>query len=361
MKKRGSRILAAVLGTALLLSLAACTSKPPVAEITPTPEPEPVGQIYLYGEAHGIAKILDRELELWNEYYHGDGMRHLFIEYPYYTAEFLNFWMQTDNDDILDAVYDDWAGTAAQVPEVKAFYQAIKEQCPETIFHGTDVGHQAKTTGQRYLRYLRENGQEDSEEYYLARECIDQGSYFYTHKDDVYRENAMAENFQREFDKLSGESIMGIYGAAHAYLDALNYTGEVDCMAKQLKAAYGDAIHSEDLSWIEKDIDPERIDTITVDGKEYEAPYYGETDLSRFSDTYVSREFWRLENAYDDFKSAPEAGQVLPYNNYPMLIEEGQVLMIDYHKKDGTVERKYYRSDGTVWQDMPSTDEFEVP
>ena len=34
----------------------------------------------------------------------------------------------------------------------------------------------------------------------------------------------MVENFTREFDKLSGESIMGIYGAAHTGLEAMDYT-----------------------------------------------------------------------------------------------------------------------------------------
>lgn len=368
MKKRASSVLAAVLGIATLLSLTACTPRQTETVVTPTPEPvvvstpEPAstGQIYLYGEAHGVGKILDRELELWSEYYHKDSMRHLFIEYAYYTAEFLNLWMQADNDDILDAVYDDWAGTQSHVPEVKAFYQAIKEQCPETIFHGTDIGHLAETTGQRYLRYLRENGQKDSEQYRLAEDGIVQGNRYDTYKNEVYRENTMVENFRREFDKLSGESVMGIYGSAHTYFGAPNFTDEVPCMAAQLKAVYGDTIHSEDLLWIEKEINPERLDTIAVGAKEYEASYYGETDMTS-SGTYISREFWRLENAYDDFKDIPETGSVLPYSNCPMLIEMGQVFVIDYHKLDGTVERQYFRSEGTVWRGQPCIDEFEVP
>lgn len=38
------------------------------------------GSIYLYGEAHGNAKIIDKEFELWSKYYHNEGMRHLFVE-----------------------------------------------------------------------------------------------------------------------------------------------------------------------------------------------------------------------------------------------------------------------------------------
>ncbi len=72
------------------------------------------------------------------------------------------------------------------------------------------------------------------------------------------------------------------------------------------------------------------------------------------------REFWRLENAYDDFMDRPKTNQVLPYSNYPMLIEKGQVFIIDYTKTDGSVIRKYYRSDGYVWNNVPSTEEITV-
>jgi hypothetical protein len=41
-----------------------------------------------------------------------------------------------------------------------------------------------------------------------------------------------------------------------------------------------------------------------------------------------------------------------------MLIEVGQVYVIDYTKKDGSIKRMYYRSDGLVWNDMPATEEF---
>ncbi len=100
-----------------------------------------------------------------------------------------------------------------------------------------------------------------------------------------------------------------------------------------------------------------RKDKITVKGKEYEASYFGEMDMSTWSEVYQKREFWRLENAYEDFKKCPRLSNVLPYNNYPPIdIEVGQVFVVDYYrKKDGSVERAYYVSDGKVWQDMPST------
>ena len=104
------------------------------------------GQIYLYGEQHAVEKILNREVEIWNDHYHNHNMRHLFVELPYYTAEYLNLWMKSDSDEILNALYDDWEGSAAHNPYIKPFYQAIKEKCPETVFHGTNVGHQYFST-----------------------------------------------------------------------------------------------------------------------------------------------------------------------------------------------------------------------
>ena len=51
------------------------------------------GKIYLYGEMHANKKIYSKELQLWKEHYE-QGMRHLFIESPYYTGELLNDWMK---------------------------------------------------------------------------------------------------------------------------------------------------------------------------------------------------------------------------------------------------------------------------
>ncbi len=354
---KSTRYFALAMAMVLLMALAACSdNSKPINE--PTSSSQPSGQIYLYGEQHGVEKLLDKELELWSEYYNNENMRHLFVELPYYTAEFLNIWMQSDSDDILDEIYDDWIGTASHTPYIKEFYKKIKNKCPETIFHGTDVGHQYDTTGEGFLEYLEMNNMKGSEQYLLVQEAIEQGKYYYRNSDDVYRENKMVENFIREFNNLSGESVMGIYGEAHTGLDAMDYmTRSVPCMANQLKEVYGNIIYSEDLTWLAKDIEPTRVDTIVVNEKKYEASYFGKQDLTGFKDI-AYREFWRLENAYNDFKDKPKTGDVLPNNNYPMLIEIGQVFVIDYTKTDGSLVRMYYRSDGCVWDGMPSTEEF---
>lgn len=99
-----------------------------------------------------------------------------------------------------------------------------------------------------------------------------------------------------------------------------------------------------------------RTDTLRVNGKEYEASYFGERDMSSWSDYATKREYWRLENVGDDFKDCQKDSEVLPYNNYPPIaIEVGQVFVIDYHKKEGGIDRRVYLADGTVWQGLDST------
>lgn len=73
-----------------------------------------------------------------------------------------------------------------------------------------------------------------------------------------------------------------------------------------------------------------------------------------------SREFWRLEDAYEDFKENPVTGNVLPYNNYPMKIDTGQIFVIDYTMTDGSVKRTYFRSSGAKWYGAFTTEEILI-
>lgn len=203
------------------------------------------GKIMLYGERHANEAILAKEIELWQDYYHNEGMRHLFIEMPYYTGQYLNRWMKAEDNTYLDKVYADWKGSLAHAQCVYDFYVTIKETCPETIFHATDVGHQYQTTGASYLALLLSEGKEDTEEYRLTKECMDQGKKYYGDNDTAYRENCMTANFIREFDALGGNtSIMGIYGGAHVPLTSFI---NMPLMGKDLYAVYGDAMFSLDL------------------------------------------------------------------------------------------------------------------
>ncbi|MEK4003634.1 hypothetical protein [Paenibacillus sp. FSL H3-0333] len=376
-------LLLALMAILLISSLTACSgnssagetaspsaqsaspSAPParLAQATPGATPlttKATGQIYLYGESHGVAKIMDKEYEAWSDYYHNKGMRHLFVEQSYYAAEYLNLWMQSDNDDILEELYQDWEGTQGHIPYTKTFFRKIKSGCPDTIFHGTDIGHGPDTTGERFLSYLKANDLTGSEMYTLTTEAIQQGQRYYRSYDNVYRENKMTENFIREFEKLGIESIMGIYGAAHTGVNEMELiTQSVPCMANQLHKYYGGNLHTEDISWMVKDIEPVRVDETTMQGKKYTASYFGKQDLNGFKD-YASREFWRLEGAYEDVNKLPPTGNVLPYDEYPMLIEEGQVFAISLTKTDGSVEREYYVSNGKQWEGRDATWKLKI-
>lgn len=318
----------------------------------------PQGEIYLYGEIHDMPSILQEELAIWKSFYHEEDMRHLFVELPYYTAAYLNLWMEAEDDTILEQLYRDWAGTSQHSEDVLEFYRTIKQDCPETIFHGTDLGHQYDTTGARYLAYLEEQDLEESEAYEITQEVIRQGKTFYKTDNPVYRENTMVENFCRAFDALEEKRIMGIYGAAHTVIDGLDFSNSVPCMANQLHEIYGDLVHAEDLSQL--DVPEPDFETIEVNGTAYPATYFGYQNTRSFLEEYQYRQYYRLENAYDDFKDAPTVQNVLPYNNYPteMEIEVGQVFVIDYTTYEGAVERKFFRSDGKYWNDMPITQEF---
>lgn len=335
-----------------------CLNYQPVAP----PEPlKPEGLIFLYGEEHSSEPILEEEFWRWEKYYKEDGMRHLFVELPYYAAEFLNVWMQENDNKILNELYKDWYGTAIYSEQVRRFYHKIKEHCPETIFHGTDVGHEYATTGARYLNYLREHKMEDTEAYQLTLETIEQGKCYYDTGDDAYREDMMTENFIHAFDKLKGVNVMGIYGSAHLSREVMDTEGNfVPCMTNQLKEHYGDSVQAEDLTMLARNIEPSRMDTIQVAGKDYEAPYFGMIDLSAFAPEFRYREFWRLEDAYADFQKYEKTGNVLPYDNFPMRVEQGQVIVVDYVKADDTVIRQYYRTDGNNWHGTPAAEEILV-
>ena len=204
-------------------------------------------KIYLYGEAHGYKPYYDIEFRKWKECY-DDGWRNLFVELPYYSAELLNLWMKENDDLIIDQFFEDIKGTLSGNQYYYDFFHQIKETCPETIFYGTDVGHQYSITGQRYLDYLKAQGFTDSEQFDKAVECIRQGEEFYSIRKDrsgisPVREKYMVENFIKTYDSVGGK-IMGIYGSYHTNLN------NPDLMAGRLKAHYGDIFSSVKCSLI---------------------------------------------------------------------------------------------------------------
>lgn len=336
------KILVFVVSLMMITITSTCSSN--ATPSTSVEQDKSTGQIYLYGEYHGDEVIIDKEFELWYNYYHNEGMRHLFVELPFYGAEYLNLWMKSDNDDILEEIFNDIAGTAMDTFANKEFFKKIKVECNETVFHGIDVGHAYQSMGEKYLSYLEDNNLGQSEQYLLTEKVIEQGKKYYATKDYDYRENMLVENFIREFDKLENQDIMGIFGFAHTIFDT-NITETTPNMASQLKDRYSSNIYTKDLS---KDSSVLRVDTISVGDKEYAASYFGQQDISWLPD-FSYRKFWRLENAYDDFATADTIGNVLPCDNYPMNIEINQIYVIDYVKTDGSITREFHRFDGYEW------------
>ena len=174
MKKKGwnKRVFVAILVIVMAAACFGCGHETGVGAEEKQEEQKPDG-IYLYGETHSNEYIQKRELEIWGDFYK-EGMRDLFGEYPYYDAKLLNMWMQAEDDEILYMLWKNWSGTNGGEIETYNFFKSIKEKYPETVFHGTDIGHDYRTSGQWYLDYLEEHGQKDSEDYQetqLSRGC----------------------------------------------------------------------------------------------------------------------------------------------------------------------------------------------
>ena len=90
------RMVALLLAVVLLALTAACGSETQQPQDPAKPAvtgPGEIGEIYLYGEYHANERLLQKELELWRDCY-ARGMRYLFVEQAYYTAQYFNLWMQ---------------------------------------------------------------------------------------------------------------------------------------------------------------------------------------------------------------------------------------------------------------------------
>lgn len=326
-----------ILAVMLITGFSGCEKEPPT--------------IYLYGENHGMESYTIKEFELWYGHYHNEGMRHLFIETSVAGAQFLNIWMQSDDDTILEQLREDQKGTSAYADVNWEFYRLIKENCPETVFHGTDIGHQYDTTCARYLEYLEENGMKDSEEYNLVLENIEQGKTFYELYDPNsingikaghYREEMMAQNFIREYDTLGGESIMGIYGSAHVPLDGTSYyNNDLPGMANMIHEHYGESVTM--LSTYIADLidSPIIVETLAINGKDYEASHYGSCYVANYMENYEYLDFWRLENAYEDFKDFQKSNGSAS-SLFPMPVYENDIIVIDFMLKNGETTRGIY-------------------
>ncbi len=106
--------------------------------------------------------------------------------------------------------------------------------------------------------------------------------------------------------------------------------------------------------------EPLSTEEMTISGKEYTASYFGEEDISSFSEAYQSRRFWRIEDSFNDFKGCKESGDTLPYSNYPTAVSEGDVFLIEYIRRDYGSERMYYRAEGDFFKGSPTATGFII-
>jgi|GEM_PF-2925920 len=98
--------------------------------------------------------------------------------------------------------------------------------------------------------------------------------------------------------------------------------------------------------------------TMNIGGTTYNVTFLGEMELNLPNVDFVSRTFYRVENAYNDFSGNPTTGNVLPFDNFPVAVDVNQVFAVVYVRADGSTETQFYRSSGLVWNDRPSTEEF---
>ena len=333
------RITALFLCILMMLSVCACDKRSERSEKTmKEPKLLPIsdqecGTAYLYGEEHANAVLLIEELNLWEKYYNEQGMRHLFVELPYYGAALLNLWMAENDDTLLDEFSDFFHFSGAGTQVTHTFYQLIKERCPETIFHGTDIGHRYDTVGEWYLEYLKNNNLTETEEYRLTINNIEQGKYYsrdgFLH-DSSYREKMMAYNFARELASLDGADVMGIYGAAH--IDDRSSEEQTDLtMIQKLLNEYQIDIVSEDLRNRLTDRKGIIYPVVLLPDGKYTGEYCGERIVVE-AESVAAYSFWRVKNEGISIDYHEIEGMQLSGEDYPMAVTPGEVYYVQRYE-----------------------------
>lgn len=300
---------------------------------------------YLLGEIHGSEAVCLKEFEIWKDFYNR-GLRHLFLEIPYFEAQFLNLWIKSKDDSVLDELWIDNKGTAGNSVFDREFFIKIKLSCPKTIFHGTDIGHAYNTTGKRYLESILP----DSEEYRLALENIEQGRKYYeawkkTADEDYIegdREKDMVKNFIREFDSVEGD-ILGIYGEAHVFSEENGNFG-INCnMCERIKKHYGDNIHIES-NLLKNLINPISRSKILIGGKNYGLSGFGKI-FTPFDESCDYIEIYRVDNSGKDFDEYDRLNNFIPEALYPCALNKNDVFLINSIKNGECVLRQLFVCD----------------
>ena len=72
----------------------------------------------------------------------------------------------------------------------------------------------------------------------------------------------------------AARALWGLRGGPHRAGGAVR-PGRSSLHGGQLAALYGGAVHSEDLSWLSREVDPVRTGKMELAGKEYQAACFG--------------------------------------------------------------------------------------
>ena len=321
------------------------------------------GLIFLYGEFHNNAAMTNKQFERWYYYYHNHGMRHMIMEACYAVAGLLNIWMQRDSDEILHMLFDEpERRTGRDFSVSRQIMFRFKNYTPETVFHGMDIPFDPETITQYFLRHLREEGLEGSEQYLRVLENLEQRERvfagFETGFNQGLRADIMAQNFVPLFDALEGESVMSLFwGDAHVqfgyygqWFTGANWRDAGATVASQLKEIYGDGLHTTSL--------PALLDSprglplrIEIAGQSYSAEYFYKEDM----------EFWRIVNAWADFAANELTGHVLLHSDFPAHVRPGDVFKIVAAMPDGQRATHFFRTyEGFIWDGAPAMVEFLI-
>ena len=302
--------------------------------------------LYLYGEIHGSEVINYTEFELWNNFYK-TGLRHLFMELPYFYTGFINRWMKMKDDQILDELFiGDVVGDSEYD---RNFFKQIKELCPETVFHGTDIGHKFDTLGTAYLKSLSPY----SNEYKITSENISQAKEYYDFiqesKNGDYsagshiREKYMAKNFIRELESVNSCDIVGIYGEAHLFSDSADTFGIEQNMLSMIEKYYANGINIE-KTLVRDIITPIKKIKSIIFGKEYDISFFGGlyTPWDENAD-YIT--FSKIENAFSHFKNLSKKDNIIPASMYPVTVLKNDVFIIESFKNRKSVMKQLFICD----------------
>lgn len=167
--------------------------------------------------------------------------------------------------------------------------------------------------------------------------------------DDVYVAMSIVNDKRRRFDEiqevtdLMNRYRLGSYKDIYAFLP-------------ELETEYIKILENLDIEPQTFKLSEDDTKSFTFLGKTYEAEYCGIQDLAGFKD-YSCRKYWRLKDAYQDV-SMYNAFDYLPYNNYPVQVNKGDVFRIEYLKTDGSGYIEYLRADGDEYYGEGTTKGF---